>query len=137
VGVFDPGWATWYLKNSNTVGAPDIAPFAYGARGWAPLALRSELSHSPVGVAPAPGGPEGAQIQLQLPATAAGNGFTASVAVADASPVASVALDVDLNHDGRFDGPGETGYATGTLDGPAGQVTVRGLVAGSYQVQAH
>jgi parallel beta-helix repeat protein len=44
VGVFDPFGqfgkppATWYLRNSNSAGAADIAPFAYGAGGWAPLA---------------------------------------------------------------------------------------------------
>src|SRR5262249_47522628 len=44
VGVFDPigqfgkAPATWYLRNSNSAGAPDIAPFAYGAGGWAPQA---------------------------------------------------------------------------------------------------
>jgi hypothetical protein len=42
VGAFDPvgGFgkapATWYLRNSNSPGNPDIAPFAYGAGGWAP-----------------------------------------------------------------------------------------------------
>jgi hypothetical protein len=30
VGVFDPATATWYLRNSNTPGAPDVTPFAYG-----------------------------------------------------------------------------------------------------------
>src|SRR5262249_42826928 len=44
VGAFDPigqfglAPATWYLKNSNGPGAPDIAPFAYGAAGWVPVA---------------------------------------------------------------------------------------------------
>jgi hypothetical protein len=44
VGAFDPSGqfgqppATWYLRNSNTAGAPSIAPFAYGAGGWAPQA---------------------------------------------------------------------------------------------------
>jgi hypothetical protein len=44
VGAFDPVGefgqpaATWYLRNSNSAGAPDIAPFAYGAAGWAPQA---------------------------------------------------------------------------------------------------
>ncbi len=27
VGVFDPGTATWYLKNTNQPGAPDVPPF--------------------------------------------------------------------------------------------------------------
>jgi hypothetical protein len=44
VGVFDPlgrfgqAPATWYLRNRNTPGAPDIQPFAYGAAGWVPVA---------------------------------------------------------------------------------------------------
>src|SRR5262249_24029876 len=43
VGVVDPSGqfgqapATWYLKNSNSPGAPDLAPFAYGASGWIPV----------------------------------------------------------------------------------------------------
>ncbi len=34
VGVFDPATGTWYLRNRNTPGTPDIGPFAYGAAGW-------------------------------------------------------------------------------------------------------
>jgi hypothetical protein len=138
VGVFDPGFATWYLRDSNSVGAPDVAPFAYGGRGWSPLALVSPASHNPGNGSPPPGAP---QITLQVPATAAGNSFTAAVTVRnDPSVNASTAftLDVDLNHDGRFDGPGESGYAAGTFSAQrTGQVTVGGLVAGSYQVRAH
>jgi V8-like Glu-specific endopeptidase len=37
IGEFDPSTATWYLKNSNAPGAPDIAPFRYGAPGWIPV----------------------------------------------------------------------------------------------------
>ncbi len=37
VGAFDPATGTWYLRNSNSPGAPDIAPFAYGAPGWIPV----------------------------------------------------------------------------------------------------
>jgi hypothetical protein len=37
IGVFDPATATWYLKNSNSPGAPDVAPFRYGAPGWSPV----------------------------------------------------------------------------------------------------
>jgi predicted outer membrane repeat protein len=36
-GMFDPATGTWYLRNSNRAGAPDFAPFAYGAPGWAPV----------------------------------------------------------------------------------------------------
>src|SRR2546430_13574878 len=38
VGQFGQPPATWYLKNSNTQGAPDFGPFAYGAAGWRPVA---------------------------------------------------------------------------------------------------
>jgi hypothetical protein len=43
VGVVDPTGSTdagnlvWYLRNSNSAGAPDIAPFSYGPRGWTPI----------------------------------------------------------------------------------------------------
>src|SRR5262249_982225 len=37
-GVFDPLTATWYLRDSNSPGAPSTAPFAYGAPGWVALA---------------------------------------------------------------------------------------------------
>ncbi|MCI0459733.1 MAG: hypothetical protein L0Z62_22510 [Gemmataceae bacterium] len=37
VGVFDPATGTWYLRNANSPGAPDIEPFAYGAPGWLPV----------------------------------------------------------------------------------------------------
>jgi uncharacterized delta-60 repeat protein len=35
--TFDPTTGTWYLRNSNTPGAPDVPPFAYGAAGWTPV----------------------------------------------------------------------------------------------------
>jgi autotransporter-associated beta strand protein len=37
VGVFAPGDATWYLRSSNSPGAPDVAPFPYGGSGWVGL----------------------------------------------------------------------------------------------------
>jgi hypothetical protein len=41
VGVVNPNWANgnlqWFLRNSNTAGAPDITPFAYGLSGWKPV----------------------------------------------------------------------------------------------------
>jgi hypothetical protein len=37
IGVVDPS-SYWYLRGTNTGGAPDIGPFAYGAPGWVPLA---------------------------------------------------------------------------------------------------
>jgi hypothetical protein len=36
-GVFDPATATWYLRNENGPGTPDVPPFAYGAPGWIPV----------------------------------------------------------------------------------------------------
>jgi hypothetical protein len=38
IGVVDPRTMTWYLRDSNTSGAPDIAPFQYGGVGWLPVA---------------------------------------------------------------------------------------------------
>ncbi len=37
VGVFDPAAATWYIRNRNDPGAPDLTPFAYGSPGWIPV----------------------------------------------------------------------------------------------------
>jgi hypothetical protein len=34
----DPRGAVWYLRNSNSPGAPDISPFVYGLPGWIPVA---------------------------------------------------------------------------------------------------
>jgi hypothetical protein len=34
IGAFDPGSATWYLRNSDTPGAPDFPAFTYGVPGW-------------------------------------------------------------------------------------------------------
>jgi hypothetical protein len=38
VDVVDPATMTWYLRNSNTPGAPDVTPFAYGMPAWTPVA---------------------------------------------------------------------------------------------------
>jgi hypothetical protein len=38
VGVIDPATMTWYLRNENSAGAPDVAaPFRYGLPGWVPV----------------------------------------------------------------------------------------------------
>jgi hypothetical protein len=37
VGSYNSATAIWYLRNSNSPGAPDITPFAYGAPGWYPI----------------------------------------------------------------------------------------------------
>jgi hypothetical protein len=36
-GVFDPSTATWYLRNENDSGAPDVGQFQYGGPGWLPV----------------------------------------------------------------------------------------------------
>jgi glucose/arabinose dehydrogenase len=36
--VFDPRTAIWYLRTSNSAGAPDAGQFAYGGPGWLPVA---------------------------------------------------------------------------------------------------
>src|SRR5205807_1821573 len=38
LGAYDPSAATWHLSTQNAQGVPDIAPFAYGAPGWSPVA---------------------------------------------------------------------------------------------------
>jgi glucose/arabinose dehydrogenase len=38
LGDTNPNELVWYLRNSNSAGAPDITPFNYGGRGWVPLA---------------------------------------------------------------------------------------------------
>src|SRR5436309_2801031 len=35
--AFDPGTATWYVRSSNTPGAPDAGQFQYGGPGWLPV----------------------------------------------------------------------------------------------------
>src|SRR5262249_24273809 len=37
VAAFDPVSATWYVRDSNSPGAPNVAPFAYGAPDWLPV----------------------------------------------------------------------------------------------------
>jgi hypothetical protein len=37
VGVVDPASMTWYLRNTNGAGAPDVPPFRYGGSGWEPV----------------------------------------------------------------------------------------------------
>jgi hypothetical protein len=36
-GVFDPATATFYIRNRNSAGAPDVTPFAFGAPNWLPV----------------------------------------------------------------------------------------------------
>ena len=39
IGVVDPSTMTWYLRNENSAGSPDVAaPFQYGLPGWTPVA---------------------------------------------------------------------------------------------------
>ena len=38
VNPANPAGLTWYLRNTNSAGAPDIAPFVYGAQSWFPVA---------------------------------------------------------------------------------------------------
>jgi hypothetical protein len=37
IGSFDPSTGIWYLRNSNSAGAPDAGQFAYGGVGWLPV----------------------------------------------------------------------------------------------------
>ncbi len=36
-GAFDPATGKWFLRNTDTGGPPDVAPFAFGAPGWLPV----------------------------------------------------------------------------------------------------
>src|SRR5262249_55527351 len=37
LGDIDPNNLVWYLRNSNSAGAPDLGPFDFGSRGWIPV----------------------------------------------------------------------------------------------------
>jgi uncharacterized delta-60 repeat protein len=37
IGVFDPATAIWYLSDHTGAGSPNIAPFAFGGKGWIPV----------------------------------------------------------------------------------------------------
>ena len=44
VGVVDPGSATWYLRNSNSSGPANFAPFGFARRDGEPwLAIGTSL----------------------------------------------------------------------------------------------
>jgi hypothetical protein len=56
IGVWRPSTATWYLKNSNSPGAPDFTPFVYGGVGWKPVAGDwTGSGHTGIGVVDAAG----------------------------------------------------------------------------------
>jgi hypothetical protein len=37
IGVYESATGKWYLRNHNSAGAPDLAPFAFGAPYWLPV----------------------------------------------------------------------------------------------------
>jgi hypothetical protein len=149
IGVFDPSTATWYLRNENSPGAPDAGKFAYGGAGWQPLVVPSTAQgglgagsqNGPSGSSSSSGGSSSTQqVRLKVPPSVASSSFTATFIV---SPVpagaagAQVSLDVDLDHNGTFDGSGEQGYASGTLDSSGvAQLDVHGLAPGTYSLRA-
>jgi hypothetical protein len=50
IGTFDPATGTWYLRNTASPGAPDIAPFAFGAGSFIPVAGDwAGIGHSGIG----------------------------------------------------------------------------------------
>src|SRR5262249_8539341 len=55
VGVYEPAAAVWKLRNSNSPGAPDLAPFAYGSPDGLSQPARSP--YGPVGLLQAAVGP--------------------------------------------------------------------------------
>ncbi len=48
MAVFDPNSGTWYIKFSNTSGAPDIAPFQYGGTMYEAFAGTWQLPGQPL-----------------------------------------------------------------------------------------
>ncbi|MSU78565.1 MAG: hypothetical protein EXS16_10780 [Gemmataceae bacterium] len=77
-----------------------------------------------------------ATVRLNIPATTAGPPvpITVSTTLPDAR---SFCVDVDLNHDGRFEGPGELAYSTGRLDeAGAAEMRLHGLIHGHYRARA-
>src|SRR5262249_14745356 len=77
-------------------------------------------------------------VSLQAPTYTINPTPTVAVSVRSADGIAStVAIDVDLNHNGSFADAGETGFAKATLDSSGNaQVKLNHLDAGTYQVRA-
>src|SRR5919201_1805316 len=52
LGVVDPSTMTWYLRNENSAGSPDVVtPFRYGLPGWIPVVGDwSGTGHTGIGV---------------------------------------------------------------------------------------
>src|ERR1051325_1853545 len=82
------------------------------------------------------GGDRGDRVFLHAPKPSAEP--TIAVGVTTSLPgVSAFCIDVDLDHNGRFEGPGELGYAEGRFDATGtGQVRLHGLIHGRYQVRA-
>ena len=38
LAMVDPASETWYMRNTPSAGGVNVAPFAFGAAGWTPLA---------------------------------------------------------------------------------------------------
>src|SRR5262249_43159312 len=71
IGVVDPA-GRWYLRSALGPGAPDLAPFAYGAGSWVPVP--GQWARPPQALRAAGGGPGAAALtpeQLDATATAA------------------------------------------------------------------
>jgi hypothetical protein len=79
-------------------------------------------------------------VTVSGPTDGAGLPVTVGVTASDAGGLPDwtpVSVDVDLNGDGSFGGPGEANYATGYLVGGSASVPLPGLPGGtSYAVQA-
>src|SRR5262249_41891292 len=79
-------------------------------------------------------------VKLQAPTYTANATPTVIVSLQSRDPfgyLSTVGVDVDLNHDGKFDGPDEKNHAVGTLgsDGTV-QISLDALEAGTYQLRA-
>jgi hypothetical protein len=79
-------------------------------------------------------------VTLTVPANNTSVGPQVLVTADDLTPVpdgTAVTLDVDLNNDGNFTDPGETGYASGTLTSGNARITLPNLPAeGTYPMRA-
>ena len=77
-------------------------------------------------------------LSLQAPYQTANPLIAVTVGMAkDVAAEGTFQIDVDLNHDGQFTGPGERGYVEGRFDKEGtGAVRLHGLVHGVYEMRA-
>jgi hypothetical protein len=115
------GWSTFIKQADGSpwrrAGGPVLAAFGRGL-----LLPRDLLALKP-------------QVKLAPPAPTRDPALALQVST-NLEEACNVAIDVDLNHDGRFDGAGELGYAETFLTTSQGEVILHGLIHGRYQTRA-